>query len=155
MILLAATCAGADITEAQRDRAATLAAREPSDKPRPASKTLRMFKCDSELDALAAAMVNAERLPGGTVARVAATGSMLPCLDEKTFVVARSVYAHEVQLGDVLVFNRQNGDTVIHRVVERIGKKRWRMKGDNNDVPDIETIGKSQLVGRVELAFRY
>ena len=122
--------------------------------PSAARPAFRAFRCDSLVDAYAYAKGAADA-DGGEVFRNEDTGSMEPAFDGNVFVVCRPIKSRDIEVGDVLVFRRKSGARVMHRVHRKISKARFEMKGDANDVPDIETVGGFDVIGRVYRAFTF
>ena len=69
------------------------------------------------------------------------SGSMEPAIPTGALVVLAEVDAEEIEVGDVITFDRPDGATgrVTHRVVDVVGDgggRAFLTKGDANDVPD-------------------
>lgn len=76
---------------------------------------------------------------GASIGRYAASGSMIPTLDDKSNgirIVPES--EDEINVGDIITFN-DNGSLIVHRVIEK-GTDEYGIyfitKGDNNPVSD-------------------
>lgn len=53
----------------------------------------------------------------------------------------------DVTVGDVITFKLENGEYVTHRIVEETEDGQYVTKGDANDVVDLNTVSKEQVVG--------
>lgn len=122
-----------------------------------------------ELRALADAL--ARRLDGQAFS-ILNTGSMEPTLTRRDLVVTEPVAMHQVQVGDVIVFERNEqlldrflSKRVMHRVVAiescddspllEVGAtacRRFRTQGDALGEPDRFLVEESALLGRVAYA---
>ncbi len=93
-------------------------------------------------------------LVGGSALTVR-TGSMAPTLPVGSLVVDRPVRASDVQLGDIVTYERSvagERGLVTHRVVaitRTSGGRTFTVRGDANPVADPEPISAADLRGRV------
>ena len=91
----------------------------------------------------------------GFAAMTVLTTSMEPEIPRHALVVIRSAEQHELEVGNVVTYIRQNGTTVTHRIIEIIENYRggpnrgFRMQGDNNVFPDADTIYGINVIGEV------
>jgi signal peptidase I len=79
------------------------------------------------------------KIPGASIGRYAATGSMKPVLDERTNGIRiRPGNEDEIDVGDIITF-RNDGILIIHRVIEKGHDKEgifFVTQGDSNNVTD-------------------
>lgn len=104
--------------------------------------------------AVLAVAVVVPRVAGGTPYTVL-TGSMRPSYPPGTLVVVKPVDADEIEVGDVITFQRKSGESAVvtHRVtavaVGLDGKARFTTQGDDNQTPDKEPVEPVQVRGRL------
>ena len=78
------------------------------------------------------------------------TGSMEPTIKVGDIVIVKQLDANQIKEGDVITFNSKYSNNVItHRII-KANKNNFTTKGDANNTEDLEPVGKSQIVGRVE-----
>lgn len=78
------------------------------------------------------------------------SGSMEPNLQVGDMIVSKKVSEEEVENGDIITFEDENGATITHRVVDIIikdGEKLYQTKGDNNNAKDIGLISIRNIKG--------
>lgn len=86
----------------------------------------------------------------GIQSMVVLTGSMGPAIPAGGMVMVRP--GEWYFPGDVLTFRNAAGQTVTHRLQEKLfanGEAVFRMKGDANNTADSELVPPGQVVGRV------
>ncbi|HEY3020688.1 MAG TPA: signal peptidase I [Solirubrobacteraceae bacterium] len=81
------------------------------------------------------------------------SGSMEPHLPIGSLTIAKAVPATSVRVGDVITFQRPNGErgTIthrVHRIVESGGRRIYTTKGDANPSPDPWQLQLPGQVGR-------
>lgn len=87
---------------------------------------------------------------------VVLTGSMQPALPVGSVVFSTPSLSYEV--GDIITFKNQAGQTVTHRLVAKsvsIPANIYKTAGDANSVPDGELITGSQILGKVVYTLPY
>jgi signal peptidase I len=84
---------------------------------------------------------------GGTVCRIADTGSMEPVLNGNSYVVIEKCAVKDVGLGDIVAFTQSDGRHIVHRVIDTGTELRTR--GDANNYTDSEAVTTSNIMGRV------
>lgn len=91
---------------------------------------------------------------------VIATGSMKPNINKGDVVITKKITDEDIeklQLGDILVFNRDN-KIIVHRIYKIYNSGNeifFQTKGDNNNAPDGYLIETSEVIGVVKLNVRY
>lgn len=79
------------------------------------------------------------------------SGSMEPNLQVGDLVVSKQVNEQQVEIGDIITFEDENGSTITHRVVDIIikdGEKLYQTKGDNNNAKDTGLISIKNIKGK-------
>lgn len=79
------------------------------------------------------------------------SGSMEPNLQVGDLVVSKQVNEKQVEIGDIITFEDENGSTITHRVVDIIikdGEKLYQTKGDNNNAKDTGLISIKNIKGK-------
>jgi signal peptidase I len=67
---------------------------------------------------------------------VAATGSMLPTLDEgSTLILSTQFNQTSLVVGDIVLYDSPEYKNIVHRIID-INGDRYYLKGDNNKIPD-------------------
>lgn len=115
------------------------------------------------LAAMVALAVAVVLLPAITGAKpyTVLTGSMEPAYPPGTLVVARSVDADELRIGDVITFQLRSGEpqVVTHRIVgvgaDAEGAPLFVTRGDANNVEDANPVRPVQVVGRLWYSVPY
>lgn len=88
--------------------------------------------------------------------RVVSSGSMEPTYYEGDIVFIKHVDPHELQVGDIIVFNPKGGGIpIVHRVAEVVEENQTRYfvtQGDHNAFPDsfyapLPGVPESEVVG--------
>jgi len=80
------------------------------------------------------------------------TGSMEPLVTPGDVVMVRPVAPAELTPNTVVLFQRTDGERVLHRIVEQLPDGTYRTQGDANDVPDSEVLHLEQIRGAAVLA---
>lgn len=80
------------------------------------------------------------------------TGSMEPLVTPGDVVMVRPLPADEIVANTVVLFERPDGERVLHRVVAAMPDGTFRTQGDANDVPDSEPLHIEQIRGGAVLA---
>lgn len=79
------------------------------------------------------------------------SGSMEPTLNVNDVVVVQKIRPFELQKGDIITFE-QDGRIISHRIVDITKEKgiiKFKTKGDNNQIPDLDLIEEGQVYGKV------
>lgn len=79
---------------------------------------------------------------------IAATGSMIPTLDESSVVLYEIVPYDDLHVGDIVVYSNRDGIHVIHRLAEKRGDDFWPL-GDHNGKMDGEYVTRQNFLYRV------
>ncbi len=85
------------------------------------------------------------------------SGSMRPAMDVGDVVIVAQAPADVINQGDIIQFRKEEGVTVMHRVVEiqeTEGAKFFITKGDANDEPDTDPVIPENVVGKVVFTIR-
>lgn len=91
------------------------------------------------------------------VAEVAATGSMLPVMNETTVLI---VADEPVKVGDLAIYRNDEGISVVHRIIGETANGEWIFHGDNIHSGNIwfmfgfdenEIVRKDQVEYRVKM----
>ena len=85
----------------------------------------------------------------GTKSYVIVSGSMEPVIPTGSIVLVKPEKKQEVQAGDAVAYQLQDGPVVVHRLIEVAEDGSFVMKGDANNASDMETIEPSQVIGPV------
>jgi signal peptidase I len=80
------------------------------------------------------------------------TGSMQPRVTPGDVVMIRPVDPQELTPNTVVLFERVDGQRVLHRIVEQLPDSTFRTQGDAHDVPDSEFVHAEQIQGAAVLA---
>ena len=80
------------------------------------------------------------------------SGSMQPLVAPGDVVMIRPVTPQELTPNTVVLFERIDGQRVMHRIVEQLPDGTYRTQGDANDVPDSEFLHAEQIRGAAVLA---
>ena len=80
------------------------------------------------------------------------SGSMEPLVAPGDVVMVRPVTPEELTPNTVVLFERGEGERVLHRIVEQLPDGTFRTQGDANDVPDSEFLHVEQIRGAAVLA---
>lgn len=75
---------------------------------------------------------------------VAGTGSMIPTLSYPTRLIKIPYTGQDLCVGDMIVYERDDGNTTIHRIVDKVNGS-YVLKGDNNNVDDDGLIGRERI----------
>lgn len=107
--------------------------------------------------------ISALKIPGGIRVHTVNSGSMEPAIRTGSIIVVKPANTYKV--GDVIIFkpnvyrDDQNPPTsTTHRVYEikeDKGVEIFVTKGDANDQPDIETVDKALIMGKVYVAIPF
>jgi len=90
----------------------------------------------------------------GTQWLVVVSNSMKPALSTGDLLVVRPVAPDRIRVGDIVTFEDARSPQVLvtHRVIAvepMQGRLSFRVKGDNNPIPDPQIVDQSRIVGRV------
>lgn len=83
------------------------------------------------------------------------TNSMAPAYSPGTFLVVRPVPFHVLQVGDVITYQIESGQSAVvtHRITAisstQLGERTFITKGDNNSVEDDKPVLSVQVRGRL------
>jgi signal peptidase I len=80
------------------------------------------------------------------------SGSMQPLVAPGDVVMVRPVQPHELVANSVVLFERADGERVLHRIVEELPDGTFRTQGDANESPDSEILHIEQVRGSAVLA---
>ena len=83
------------------------------------------------------------------------SGSMEPLVTPGDVVMIRPVGADELVPNTVILFERADGERVLHRIVEQLPDGTFRTQGDANAVPDSEFLHAEKIQGAAVLTQRY
>ena len=90
---------------------------------------------------------------------VVLSGSMEPAHKTGSLIYAREANVDELQVGDVIMFQSQNLQTIVtHRIVdikEDDGGRQFQTKGDANDAPDAQLVTEANVVGKASFSIPY
>jgi signal peptidase I len=80
------------------------------------------------------------------------TGSMQPVVTPGDVVMVRPITRDELTPNTVVLFERADGERVLHRIVEAMPDGTFRTQGDANDVPDSDLLAMDHIRGGAVLA---
>jgi signal peptidase I len=80
------------------------------------------------------------------------SGSMQPLVTPGDVVMVRPVQPEELVPNSVVLFERADGERVLHRIVEQLPDGTYRTQGDANSVADTEFLHVEQVRGTAVLA---
>lgn len=80
------------------------------------------------------------------------SGSMAPLVTPGDVVMVRPVSPRELTPNTVVLFVRDGGERILHRIVEQMPDGTFRTQGDANQVPDSEFLHANQVRGAAVLA---
>ena len=80
------------------------------------------------------------------------SGSMEPLVSPGDVVMIRPVTPRQLSPNTVVLFVRDGGERILHRIVEQLPDGRFRTQGDANQVPDSELVSAGQIRGAAVLA---
>ncbi len=85
---------------------------------------------------------------------VVTSGSMTPGIQVGDVAVAREVGSPgDLEIGDVVLYERSDGKLVLHRIVDTMqddkGRTLYITKGDANPEPDPDPVGYKSIVGKL------
>ncbi len=80
------------------------------------------------------------------------SGSMAPLVAPGDVVMIRPVASEELVANTVVLFERRDGERVLHRIVEPLPDGTFRTQGDANSVPDSEFLHVENVRGAAVLA---
>ncbi len=86
-----------------------------------------------------------------------ASNSMSPTYRRGDAIIYEKVNVKELKVGDILAFQK-NSIVVTHRIVEiwkQDDRYYFTTKGDNNNANDADKIGEKDVLGRVDVSFKY
>jgi signal peptidase len=93
-------------------------------------------------------------LGGDTLYEPVFTGSMEPAVPVGSVVVIKPVDPNTLQKGDIICFKLSGPLSVTHRIIN-ITNEGFITKGDGNNAPDIWTVGKENVIGKLILIIPY
>lgn len=79
------------------------------------------------------------------------SGSMEPDLQVGDMVVSRQAGEKQIETGDIITFEDENGAVITHRVADimiKDGKRYYQTKGDNNNGKDIGLVPIENIKGK-------
>jgi signal peptidase I len=80
------------------------------------------------------------------------SGSMQPLVAPGDVVMIRPVSPEELTANTVVLFERADGERVLHRIMEQLPDGAFRTQGDANEVPDTDLLHVDQVRGAAVLA---
>jgi signal peptidase I len=80
------------------------------------------------------------------------SGSMQPLVAPGDVVMIRPVSPKELTANTVVLFERADGERVLHRIMEQLPDGAFRTQGDANEVPDSDLLHVDQVRGAAVLA---
>jgi signal peptidase I len=80
------------------------------------------------------------------------SGSMQPLVAPGDVVMIRPVSPEELTANTVVLFERADGERVLHRIMEQLPAGAFRTQGDANEVPDSDLLHVDQVRGAAVLA---
>jgi signal peptidase I len=80
------------------------------------------------------------------------SGSMQPLVAPGDVVMIRPVSPEELTANTVVLFERADGERVLHRIMEQFPDGTFRTQGDANEVPDSDLLHVEQVRGAAVLA---
>ena len=97
---------------------------------------------------------SAASMTGYTKARIVLTGSMQPSIDPGDVVITVNPNNVVPQIGSVVAYQARQFDgtpvgVFTHRIIGGNAIDGWRLKGDNNPSPDIQTPKAADILGTV------
>ena len=103
---------------------------------------------------------SAASMTGYVKARIVLTGSMQPSINPGDIVITADSKRVVPQVGSIVAYQARqfNGTPVgvfTHRITGGNGVDGWRLKGDNNPAPDIQTPKANDILGTVVLTIPY
>ena len=93
-------------------------------------------------------------LAGDTLYEPVYTGSMEPAVPVGSVVVIKPVGSETLKIGDIITFKLLEPPSITHRIVNMTSEG-FITKGDANEEPDIWTVKKENVVGKVEMIMPY
>lgn len=87
-----------------------------------------------------------------------ASNSMYPIFqrgDAVIFEKKSSVGIEDIEKGNIIIYNSNNGISVVHRIINIERKNNtnvYTLKGDNNEIADKEKVYEKQIIGVVKLS---
>ncbi len=99
--------------------------------------------------------INPNEIPDifGYKSFVIVSGSMEPTIMTGDAIIVKEVPKEEIKLKDIISF-MQGETNVTHRIVEIVeedGVKKYKTKGDNNNIEDKELVTYDQIEGKYQL----
>ena len=86
--------------------------------------------------------ISGDNLHSLSVGQAAATGSMRPLIGDATILIfIENITREDIKIGDIVSIKLDKNKNLLHRVVKITiidGKTYYRVKGDNNPMPDKE-----------------
>lgn len=82
--------------------------------------------------------------------------SMEPAIMSGDAIIVKEIHQSEVKINDIISFN-DNGTITTHRIVaiiEENGIKKYKTKGDNNNIEDKEEITYDKIEGKYQLKIK-
>lgn len=78
------------------------------------------------------------------------SGSMEPAYQTGSVIYVKAIDVNELEVGDVITFRISGGTVVTHRieeVLEENGARRYRTKGDANEIADGTPVSAGNVIG--------
>ncbi|OGZ26786.1 MAG: signal peptidase I [Candidatus Nealsonbacteria bacterium RIFOXYB1_FULL_40_15] len=98
-------------------------------------------------------MASALPITGNYKIKIVLSGSMEPTINKGSIVVIKP--EERYNLGDIVNFKRgSRGETITHRIIAE-EKSGYITKGDANDGPDRQEVGRADILGRVLIYIPY
>ena len=79
------------------------------------------------------------------------SGSMEPSININDLIIIKKVSEEEIKVGDIITFKNTDESIQTHRIVDIIEDKkikRYKTKGDNNNIEDEELIQYNDIYGK-------
>ncbi len=89
-------------------------------------------------------------LAGDTHYEPVYTGSMEPAIPVGSIVIIKPVNPATLKIGDIICFKLSGTASVTHRIVN-VTNGEFTTKGDANEEPDLWTVKKESVIGKVEM----
>jgi signal peptidase len=93
-------------------------------------------------------------LAGDTIYEPVYTGSMEPAIPVGSIVVIKPVNPETLKTGDIICFKLSEPTSITHRIIN-ITDQGFITQGDANNAPDLWTVKKENVIGKVILTIPY